>query len=119
MPADVPADSVPVLVTGATVVAAVADPRRFHRVELELASEHLSMAEIADVISRVLGTRIPAPDMTEEEAFAAGMPAVGANHAWLNVAPQPARPRFARDLGIPLTPFEDWARAHLRAEVGA
>ncbi|RKN12054.1 NmrA family NAD(P)-binding protein [Streptomyces radicis] len=98
---------------GATAAAAVAGPERFDRVELELASDHRSMAEIAEVLSRALGTPLSAPDMTEEEAFAAGMPVVGANHAWLNVAPQPARPRFARDLGIPLTTFDEWAREHL------
>ncbi|MCP2166276.1 hypothetical protein [Goodfellowiella coeruleoviolacea] len=53
--------------------------------------------------------------MTEAEALAAGMPAMGASHEWLNVVGQPARPEFARDLGIPLTSFAQWAREHLRA----
>ncbi|MFC4561668.1 NmrA family NAD(P)-binding protein [Nocardiopsis mangrovi] len=99
---------------GAAAAAAVAAPERFHGVELELASDYLSMAEIADVLSGVLGTPLSAPDMTEEAAFAAGMPAMGASHDWINVAGQPARPQYARDLGIPLTGFEQWARRHLR-----
>lgn len=49
------------------------------------------------------------------EALAAGMPAMGASHEWLNATGQPGRPRFTRDLGLPLTSFEDWARTHLRA----
>ncbi|WP_106400255.1 NmrA family NAD(P)-binding protein [Actinocorallia populi] len=101
---------------GRAAAAAVAAPERFDRVELELASDHLSMAEIAEILSRVLGTPLSAPDMTEEEALAAGMPAMGASHEWLNVAGQPGRPRYARALGIPLTGFEEWARQHMRAQ---
>ncbi|TDC23220.1 NAD-dependent epimerase/dehydratase family protein [Streptomyces sp. 8K308] len=99
---------------GAAAAAAFAAPERFHGVELELASDHLSMTEVAEVLSRALGVALSAPEMTEEEAVAAGMPAMGASGAWLNVAGQPARPAFARELGIPLTTFEEWAREHLR-----
>jgi uncharacterized protein YbjT (DUF2867 family) len=100
---------------GRAAAAAIAAPERFDRVELELASDHLSMTEIAEVLSRALGTRLPAPNMTEEEALAAGMPAMGASHEWLNAAGQPGRPQYARDLGIPLTSFDAWAREHMRA----
>ncbi|GAA0908708.1 NmrA/HSCARG family protein [Pseudonocardia zijingensis] len=98
---------------GRAAAAAVADPERFDGVELELASDHLSMTEIAAVLSRALGTPLTAPDMTEDEAFAAGMLPMGATHEWLNVAPQPGRPEFARKLGIPLTSFETWAKEHM------
>ncbi|MEU5846178.1 NmrA family NAD(P)-binding protein [Saccharopolyspora shandongensis] len=101
---------------GAAAAAAIAAPERFHEVELELASDHLSMAEIAEILSRALGTPLSAPDMTEEEALAAGMPVMGASHEWLNVAGQPGRPEYARDLGIPLTGFEQWAHEHMRAD---
>ena len=33
----------------------------------------------------------------------------------MNVVGQPARPEYARALGIPLTTFEEWAHEHLRA----
>ncbi|WP_055700953.1 MULTISPECIES: NmrA/HSCARG family protein [Streptomyces] len=98
---------------GRAAAAAIAAPERFDGVELELASDYLSMTEIADVLSRALGTRLSAPDMTEEEALAAGMPAMGAGHEWLNVAGQPGRPQFARDLGVPLTSFEEWTQKHM------
>ncbi|MEV8062828.1 NmrA/HSCARG family protein, partial [Streptomyces antimycoticus] len=42
------------------------------------------------------------------------MPEWGAGHVWLNEARQPARPAFARALGLPLTGFAEWARRHLR-----
>ncbi|MFB9831199.1 NmrA family NAD(P)-binding protein [Actinoallomurus acaciae] len=100
---------------GGAAAAAIAAPERFDGVELELASDYLSMTEIAEILSRVLGTRLPAPDMTEEEAFAAGMPGMGASHEWLNAVGQPARPEYARSLGLSLTGFEEWARKYMRA----
>ncbi|HEV7647695.1 MAG TPA: NmrA/HSCARG family protein [Actinophytocola sp.] len=99
---------------GTAATAAVARPERFDGVELELASDYLSMTEIAEVLSRALGTPLSAPDMTEQQALAAGMPAMGAAHEWLNVVGQPGRPQYARDLGIPLTTFDEWAGKHLR-----
>ncbi|WP_328338449.1 NmrA/HSCARG family protein [Micromonospora sp. NBC_00421] len=101
---------------GRAAAAAFTDPERFDRVELELASDHLSMTEIAEVLSRALGVRLSAPRMTEQEALAAGMPAMGASHEWLNAVPQPARPQDARALGLPLTSFDAWAREHMRAD---
>ncbi|MFG2226681.1 NmrA family NAD(P)-binding protein [Streptomyces sp. NPDC048644] len=98
---------------GAAAAAAFAAPERFDGVELELASDRLSMTEVADVLSRTLGRDLPVPDMTEEEAVAAGMPAMGRSHLWLNAAGQPARPQHARDLGIPLTTFEEWTQKYL------
>ncbi|GAA1279687.1 NmrA/HSCARG family protein [Saccharothrix xinjiangensis] len=100
---------------GRAAAAAVAAPERFHGVELELASDRLSMAEIAEVLSRALGTPLSAPDLTEEEALAAGMPAMGVSHEWMNGVDMPGRPQYARDLGIPLTGFDAWAREHLAA----
>jgi uncharacterized protein YbjT (DUF2867 family) len=98
---------------GTAAAAAIIAPERFDRVELDLASDYLSMTEIAEILSRVLGTPLSAPVMTEEEAFAAGMPGMGASHEWMNVAGQPARPEYARSLGLPLTGFEEWARRYL------
>lgn len=71
---------------GRAATAAITAPERFDGVELELASDYLSMTEIAEVLSRALDTELSAPDMTEEEARAAGMPGMGAGHEWMNVA---------------------------------
>ncbi|WP_371483451.1 NmrA family NAD(P)-binding protein [Kitasatospora sp. NBC_00315] len=100
---------------GRTAAAAFAAPERFDRVELELAGDHLTMTDIAEVLSRNLGTELTAPDLTAERATAAGMPDMGFAQAHLNEHPQPAHPKFARDLGLPLTTFETWAREHLRS----
>ncbi|MEV6071518.1 NmrA family NAD(P)-binding protein [Nocardia sp. NPDC052001] len=101
---------------GRAAAAAIPAPERFDRVELELASDYLSMTEIAEVLSRTLGTHLAAPDMTEQQALAAGMLPFAAALEWLNVAGQPGRPAYASDLGISLTTFEEWARHHLRAD---
>ncbi|MCG5469476.1 NmrA/HSCARG family protein [Micromonospora sp. LAH09] len=100
---------------GRAAAAAIAEPDRFHRVELELASDFLTMTEIAKALSDALGTELTAPDMTEEEAIAAGMPEwAGVSHEQRNVFTQPARPEYARALGIPLTTFAEWTRDALR-----
>jgi hypothetical protein len=72
------------------------------------------MTQIAEVLSRALGTPLSAPNMTEQQALAAGMPPMGASHEWVNAVGQPARPQYATDLGIPLTTFEEWAQKYLR-----
>ncbi|MEU4312367.1 NmrA family NAD(P)-binding protein [Nocardia sp. NPDC024068] len=101
---------------GAAAAAAVLAPERFDRVELELASDYLSMSEIAEVLTRVLDTPVAAPDMTEEQAFAAGMPPMGAGLEFINVVGQPGRPEYARALGLSLTGFEEWAARYMRAD---
>jgi uncharacterized protein YbjT (DUF2867 family) len=98
---------------GRTAAAAIAAPERFDRVELELASDHLTMTDIAAALSHALGTELTAPDLTEQEAIAAGMPAVGFGQAHMNDIPSPALPEFAQALGLPVTPFETWTQTHL------
>jgi uncharacterized protein YbjT (DUF2867 family) len=56
---------------GTAATAAFAAPERFNGVELELASDHLPMTEIAEILSRTLDTQISAPNMTLDEALAA------------------------------------------------
>ncbi|WP_225627439.1 NmrA/HSCARG family protein [Streptomyces werraensis] len=98
---------------GTAAAAAISAPERFHKVELELASDYLSMAQIAKILTRVLGVPLSAPDIIMEDAIATGMPPMGAAHKLYNVVGQPARPQYARELGIPLTDFEEWARRSL------
>jgi uncharacterized protein YbjT (DUF2867 family) len=100
---------------GAAAAAAFADPASFDGVELELASERRTMAGVAEVLSRAFGVELTAPDMTPEEAVAAGAPPFTVRHEWQNKIGHPADPRYARALGIPLTSFADWAGSHLTA----
>ncbi|MGZ0153655.1 NmrA/HSCARG family protein [Kribbella sp. WER1] len=98
---------------GAAAAAAIADPERFDRVELEMAGDFLSMAEVAAALSKAVGVELAPPEMTEAEALAAGMPPMGASHEWLNAVGQPARPQYARELGLPLTTFDTWLHDNL------
>ncbi|MFI1934897.1 NmrA family NAD(P)-binding protein [Streptomyces sp. NPDC020330] len=100
---------------GAAVAHAVRDPDRFHRVELELAGDRLTMEQVAGVLSTAWGVPVAAPSMDLDEALAAGMPAWGAGHLWSNAITQPARPELATELGIPVTSFAAWADRHLTA----
>ncbi|MGW1412667.1 NmrA/HSCARG family protein [Streptomyces sp. NPDC002403] len=98
---------------GTAAAHALRDPDRFHQVELELASDLRTMEQIAQTLSAAWGVPVTAPSMTMEEALNAGMPTWGAGHEWNNVVLQPARPAFARELGIPLTTFTEWAYKQL------
>lgn len=97
---------------GAAVARAIAEPDRFHGVELELAGDRLTMPAVAATLSDVYGVTVTASPMTLEAALAAGMPGWGAGHDWINVVgfPEQARAESARELGIPMTSFADWAR---------
>ncbi|KYF93300.1 hypothetical protein BE20_09735 [Sorangium cellulosum] len=107
------ADDVAVQDIGAAAAAAVQEPSRFHGVELELASQRLTMREIARALSRALGLPIEAPSLTADEAIARGlMPMIARPHARLNHYGSPATPEAVRALGIPLTDFETWLRHH-------
>ncbi|MFK0213543.1 MULTISPECIES: NmrA/HSCARG family protein [unclassified Streptomyces] len=103
---------------GAAAAHALRDPDRFHRVELELAGDLRTMEQIAGILSTAWGVPVTAPSMDVAEALAAGMPAWGAGHEWNNAVLQPARPEFARELGIPLTTFAAWAAEELAPASG-
>ncbi|MFC8665796.1 NmrA family NAD(P)-binding protein [Streptomyces sp. NPDC057199] len=98
---------------GTAAAHALRDPDRFHQVELELAGDLRTMEQIAQTLSAAWGVPVTAPSMNMEEALDAGMPKWGAGHEWNNVVLQPARPEFARELGIPLTTFAEWADEQL------
>ncbi|MBB4685702.1 NmrA family NAD(P)-binding protein [Amycolatopsis jiangsuensis] len=99
---------------GTAAAAAFASPERFDRVELDLAGELLPMTRVAEVLSEAFGVPLTAPDLTPEEALAAGMPEMGLAYAWHNEVGQPARPAHARAFGLPLTGFAEWAEANVR-----
>ncbi len=98
---------------GTAAAHALRDPDRFHQVELELAGDLRTMEQIAQTLSAAWGVPVTAPSMSLEEALDAGMPTWGTGHEWNNAVLQPARPEFARELGIPVTTFAEWADEQL------
>ena len=80
--------------------------------ELELASERLTMKEIARTLGEAWHVSLEAPDLTAEQAVALGMPSVAVKgHQMLKEVGSPATPEQARGLGLPLTDFKTWAHS--------
>ena len=100
---------------GAAGAAIVDDPERFDGVDVELAGDYLTMAEVAEVLSDALGTRIGAPSLSPAEALEQGLMAELVNsQEWMNEVGSPARPEHARELGLATTDFKTWADETLR-----
>jgi uncharacterized protein YbjT (DUF2867 family) len=98
----------------AAAAAAFAQPQRFHGVELELAGDVLSFRTAAQILSDTLETRIELP-ASPERALADGlMTGLYQAQQYMSAHPAPARPEFAVDRGISVTPFDQWARTTLR-----
>ncbi|WP_330255996.1 NmrA/HSCARG family protein [Nocardia sp. NBC_00565] len=94
--------------------AAMNDPAKFNKVELELASDELTWPEIAAILSEVLGAKIDAPSLSPEEAVAAGLTAGAVNSQQrLNEVDSPARPEYAHNLGLTTTGFRTWATENM------
>lgn len=97
---------------GEAGAAAVLDPEKFHRVELELAGDVLSMKQIARILGEAWKISPEAPDLTPEQAIAQGMlPVFARAHQQINEAPLPATPEQAHRLGLTMTDFKTWAQA--------
>ncbi|MFF0575581.1 NmrA/HSCARG family protein [Streptosporangium saharense] len=97
---------------GATAAAAFADPVRFTGADIELAGDLLTMTEIAEVLSGVLGRTVEAPVLSGEQAVARGLPPMMVNtQERINVIGQAARPEHAHAFGLTVTGFATWARA--------
>lgn len=107
---DVPQAFVAVADIAAAAAAAFADPARFDAVELELASERISLREAAATLSRVWGRPITLPE-SRAAAVADGLPEVfQQSQGYLSARPAPAFPEYLRVFDIPVTSLEEWAR---------
>ncbi|WNG38638.1 NAD(P)H-binding protein [Archangium violaceum] len=96
---------------GKAAAAAINDPTKFHGVTLQLASDLLTLPQIAEILSRLDGKEYRVQSCTIEDAVAAGLhPDVARGMTYMNVAPVLARPEIARSYGLSPTSFETWAR---------
>lgn len=96
---------------GATAAAAFADPARFTGADIELAGDLLTMTEIAETLSGVLGRTVEAPVLSGERAVARGLPPMMVNaQERINAVGQAARPEHAHAFGLTMTGFAAWAR---------
>jgi uncharacterized protein YbjT (DUF2867 family) len=100
---------------GTAAAAAIKDPETFHKVELELAGDRLTLREVAAILSEALGTEIAAPSLSPEEALAQGLRAeFVSSQERLNEVGSPAMPEYAHRLGLTTTDFRSWAAENLR-----
>ncbi|QDE81865.1 NmrA family NAD(P)-binding protein [Myxococcus xanthus] len=96
---------------GKTAAAALNNPATFNGVTLQLASDLLTLPQVAEVLSRLDGKEYIVQVSTVEEAVAAGLhPGVAQGLTYMNVAPVLARPEIARSYGLSPMSFETWAR---------
>ncbi|PIO97060.1 NmrA family NAD(P)-binding protein [Pleomorphomonas carboxyditropha] len=106
----------------AFAAAMFSDPSRFDRQEISLATDALTMEELAGIFSEVTGKPIPVEHVTVDEMVARGMTRpVAESQAWDNVEGYKVDLEKAAAWGIPLESVRSWAERHvdvLKAVVG-
>lgn len=97
---------------GRMAAAAFDDPARFDRREFDLAAESLTMTEIAATLTAVTGTAVRARHRELDAVVASGTPAgVAENQEWVSAEGYRVDLGRARQYGIDLRSFADWALA--------
>lgn len=98
---------------GKFAAAAFADPSRFHKAEIDLASDALTLAEIAETISKVTGKTVVARNRPPQELLDEGQPPGTVNsQEWAGVEGYNVDIEKTKSLGLPLVHFDEWAQAH-------
>jgi uncharacterized protein YbjT (DUF2867 family) len=98
---------------GAAAAAAFADPDRFDRVELELAGDLRTFREAAAIVSGAWGRAVTLPESPAAARSEGLADAFALGQEFQSAHPAPARPEFARALGLPTTTLREWAAAHV------
>ena len=98
---------------GRFAAAAFNDPLRFDRMEIDLASESLTMDEAAAVISAVTGKTVAARSVSAKESQELGnMPGLSESQVWASIEGYKVDLAASNGRGIKLENFADWARRH-------
>jgi uncharacterized protein YbjT (DUF2867 family) len=97
---------------GAFAAAAFAEPSRLHGQTIPLASEALTMSEVAATLARTLDVPIRAVHVSPQEAVAAGLFTGWVNtQEWMNEVGYAVDIDRARSHGIALTTLDTWVAA--------
>lgn len=97
---------------GAFAAAAFAEPSRLHGQTIPLASQALTMTEVAETISAALGTPIRAVHVSPQQALDAGLfPGWVNSQEWANEVGYGVDIEQVRSWGMGLTPLAAWAAA--------
>ncbi|HEY2927988.1 NmrA family NAD(P)-binding protein [Piscinibacter sp.] len=98
---------------GSFAAAALTEPARLHGQTIPLATEALTMTDVAATLARVLQANVRAVHVTPQEALAAGLFTGWVNtQEWMNEVGYAVDIAKARSYEIALTPLDAWAAAH-------
>jgi uncharacterized protein YbjT (DUF2867 family) len=98
---------------GSFAATALTDPARLHGQTIPLASQALTMTEVAATLAGTLGAQVSAVHVSPQEALAAGLFSGWVNsQEWMNEVGYAVDLDKARSWGIALTPLDAWAAAH-------
>lgn len=98
---------------GAFAADAFADPERYAGKHLNLAGDRLTLAEIAQIISRVTGSAVAAHTLARDELIGRGQSEGWVDmQLWFNEVGYPASPEALKEYGVPLLSFSAWALAN-------
>ena len=101
---------------GAFAAAALTEPSRLHGRTIPLASQALTMTEVASTLGHTLRKQVSAVHVSPQEALAAGLFAGWVNsQEWMNDVGYAVDIDEARSHGIALTTLDAWAAAHVSA----
>ncbi len=94
---------------GMFTAAALDDPEKFDRAEIDLAAESLTMVQIADALSRGTGRNVVAESLSPEDAVSRGLrEGVVQSQDWNNVEGYKVDVARLHAWGVPLQSFNDW-----------
>lgn len=98
---------------GAFARAAFENPVKFGRRIIGLVSDSLTMAEISQVLGKMLHRTVVTKSVSPEEALDAGiLPAWVRAQEWINLVGYHVDTADLSTYGVPLTSFSAWARQH-------
>lgn len=115
--APIAADSIVQIIAGEDIgrfgAAALLEPQRFAGATIELASESLTIVDMARILGDVLGTSVVAEPVGPEEAIAAGQPAPWVrSQEWINEAGYHIDLAKTAAWGVPMHSFAQWVELH-------
>ncbi|MGF6504658.1 NmrA/HSCARG family protein [Paraburkholderia sp. 32] len=98
---------------GALAASALNDPQRWHGETVPLASEKLTMSEVANRLNNVLGAQINVSHVSPDEARAKGLAPGWVNaQEWINAVGYRVDIDSLSKRGVQLTPMVDWIDAN-------
>lgn len=115
--APIAADSIVQIIAGEDIgrfgAASLLEPQRFASATIELASESLTILDMARILGDVLGTTVVAEPVGPEAAIAAGQPDKWVrSQEWINEAGYHIDLAQTQAWGVPMHSFAQWVELH-------